>query len=65
MNKILLKQLTDDLVGHFNAAMALAISGQPVLADEYLHEVDYVIYSIYAVLGYDHPALVEVIKHDY
>jgi hypothetical protein len=65
MNNALMKQLIDELVGHFNAAMALAISGEPLLANESLHEVDYVIYRTYAMLGYDHPALIEAKRHDY
>ena len=59
MNALFIKLELDELVNQFNAAMALAIAGQPLLANDCLFLVDDQIYKIHTHLGFIHPKLTE------
>lgn len=59
MNKDFIKLELDELVNQFNSAMALAISGEPLLANDCLFLVDYQIHKIHTHLGFVHPQLIE------
>ena len=65
MNKEFLKAALDELVSNMNTAMALAISGEPLLANDHLILADYAIHRLHTHLGYEHPKLILAVNVTY